>query len=85
MGMLLDFGKIGGFMGFLALRNASLVIFLKSKMSFQYLIMFRIIIGTGTCMDDLDQGLQPLFKKIWQWKGPNRLRVHLWKLLHGNC
>lgn len=25
----------------------------------------------------------PLFKKVWDWKGPIRLRAFLWKLIHG--
>lgn len=25
----------------------------------------------------------PLFKRIWKWRGPNRIRAFLWKLVHG--
>lgn len=25
----------------------------------------------------------PLFKKIWHWKGPNMIRAFLWKIIHG--
>lgn len=42
--------------------------------------------STFSFLQDLDEevaAINPLFEKVWSWKGSNRYRAMLWKLAHG--